>query len=93
MLDAKWEYAEIYASMWKEKLHIRVTFNDDEQQLSPHKNLLAVLNELGNDGWELVNAMGRGRRAGEEEFSQILYLKRLAKAKLTPGSGPLRGTR
>jgi hypothetical protein len=93
MLDNKWEYAEIYASMWKEELHIRITFPDGDQQLSPHKDVLVILNELGKDGWELISAMGRGRRAGEVEFSQILYLKRLAKVKITPGSGPLRGTR
>ena len=93
MIDNRWEYAEIYASMWKEELHIRITFPDGEQQLNKSDSLLSVLNEFGKDGWELVNIMERGRRAGESELSQVLFLKRAVKAKPIVSSGPLRGTR
>lgn len=93
MFDHFWEYSEIYASMWKDKLHIRVTYPDGEQELSPHDSLLVVLNEMGKKGWELAVSVSKGRRTGDDEYSQILYLKRVAKAKVLPGSGPLRGTR
>ena len=92
-MDITWEYTEIYASLWKEELHIRIMFPDGGHKLYESRDLLSVLNELGEDGWELVSAMGRGRRAGEGDFAQIFYLKRQGRMRLRPGSGPLRGTR
>ncbi len=93
MLDQFWEYAEIYASMWKEKLHMQITYPNGEQVLCPQDNLLIVLNEMGKKGWELAISISKGRRSGDDDYSQILYLKRLASAKALPSSGPLRGTR
>jgi len=92
-MDLIWEYAEIYASLWKDEMHMRITLPDGQPKLSESKELLSVLNELGNAGWELISTAGRGRRAGEGEFAQILYLKRQKRARFKSQDGPLRGTR
>ncbi|MEP0814408.1 MAG: hypothetical protein HRF49_07055 [bacterium] len=93
-MDYFWEYAEVYASFYKNAFSVRVQFPDGSHTISTPDSTLVILNELGRDGWELAGLIGRGRRGDEGEFGQIYYMKRQVKKKPTMESyGPLRGAR
>ena len=65
-----WEYLEVFANTVQDRewLDSRGRRGELGQQESGYDFYTSLLDQLGQDGWELVSVMGEGAMAGSYRF-------------------------
>ena len=65
-----WEYLEVFANTVQDRqwLDSRGRTGELGQQESGYDFYASLLNQLGQEGWELISVMGEGAMAGSYRF-------------------------